>query len=373
MTDSPRTESLTGIRYFAAAAVLMYHFVPANHPQAWVFRDGWLGVPFFFVLSGAVLSYSYLPHFLERGTIQPTRFLSLRFARIYPCYLLAFVLGLGSFVASQCRAAGSLEAATSRIVGGAVLYLSMIQAWFTTPWTSGVVVSPAWSLSCEWFYYVAFCPLLWALRPTLAAEPAASWRGLLAACGLIAVCAAAEYTLSILYPTSIRAFWTDYFWRGPFGNFPYFLGGIFIGRLLRRPAAAPTPQAALTAFAGIIALVAIVCYPAEGIATSLKRFAILPATAVAIYGLGCGPSILSRCLGLPVFSLLGEASYPLYLLQFPLEDWCSGVLPPHSLVGALTRLVLYSTISVLVAVCFERPARAFIRQLVAADGSGVGR
>jgi peptidoglycan/LPS O-acetylase OafA/YrhL len=374
MSALPQTESLTGIRYFAAAAVLMYHFVPANHPLAWLFRDGWLGVPFFFVLSGAVLSYSYLPQLLERGTIRAPRFLALRFARIYPCYLLAFLIGLGPFVASQCRATGSFEVAAVRIVGGAALYLSMIQAWLTTPWTSGVVVSPAWSLSCEWFYYVAFCPLLLTLRPALAAGPAASWRGLLVACSLIAACAGAEYALSSFYPTPIRNFWSDYFWRGPFGNFPYFLGGIFVGRLLRQPPATPMPPVALTAFAGIVAIIAIVCYPAEGIATSLKRVAILPATAVAIYGLGCGPSNLSRCLGLPVFSLLGEASYPLYLLQFPLEDWLSFVLPAHSLVGALMRLIVYSAISVLVAVCLERPARDFIRKrLVAADGSTVGR
>jgi peptidoglycan/LPS O-acetylase OafA/YrhL len=374
MTASPQTESLTGIRYFAAAAVLMYHFVPAQNQIAWLFRDGWLGVPFFFLLSGAVLSYSYLPKLLDQGVIPTSRFLALRFARIYPCYLLAFALGLGSFVASQCRATGSFEAAVPRIVGGAVLYLTMIQSWFTTPWTSGVVVSPAWSLSCEWFYYVAFCPLLLSLRSTFAAGPAASWRGLLVACGLIAACAAAEYALSSLYPTTIRHFWADYFWRGPFGNFPYFLGGIFIGRLLRHPAAKPTPPATLPAFAGIVAMIAIVCYPAEGAATSFKRVAMLPAAAVAIYGLACGPSIFSRCLGLPIFNLLGEASYPLYLLQFPLEDWFSSILPAHSVVGAVTRLIVYSAISVLVAVFFERPARAVIRKLlVGRDGSGAGR
>jgi peptidoglycan/LPS O-acetylase OafA/YrhL len=161
----------------------------------------------------------------------------------------------------------------------------MIQAWFTTLWTYGVVVSPAW------------------LRPDLAADLAASWRSLLVAGGLIAACAAAEYTLLCFYPNSIWNYWLVSFSRGPFGNFPYFLGSIFT-----------------------------------------------------------------------VFSLLGEASYPLYMLQFPLEDWLSFTLPPLSFVGALTRLIVYSAISVLVAVCFERPARDFIRKrLVAADGSRLGR
>jgi hypothetical protein len=91
-------ESLTGIRYLAAAAVLMYHFVPADHSLGWLFRDGWLGVPFFFTLSGAVLAYSYLPTFLDGEGISWRRFLALRLVRIYPCYLLAFINALVPFV-----------------------------------------------------------------------------------------------------------------------------------------------------------------------------------------------------------------------------------------------------------------------------------
>lgn len=364
MRTPSQIESLTGIRYCAAAAVVMYHFVPATDPLGWIFRDGWLGVPFFFALSGAVLAYSYLQPFLENGAVSHKRFLALRFARIYPCYLLAFVVAFGPFVESQLRAADSFESAVLRIVAGATMYLSLLQSWFTTPWTSGVVISPAWSLSCEWFFYVAFCPLLSAMRPILTAGATASRRAFLATCGLLTALTAAEYFLSAYFPTGIRDFWPDYFWRGAFGNFPYFLGGVFVGRLLHDASRPRNRLPEFWTFVGITGMLLLFCYPTDAIGSSLKRIAILPTSAAAIYGLACGKTRISRFLSRPVLGLLGEASYPLYLLQLPLDDVFSSSLPPHGVFGATMRLILFSAVSVLAAVYVERPARTLLKTLL---------
>ena len=350
----------------AAAAVLMYHFVPTNHSLGWLFQDGWLGVPFFFILSGAVLSYSYLPQFADGQGISRRRFLALRFARIYPCYLLALAIALVPFVAGQMRATGSADKALLRIVGGVGMYLSLMQSWFTTPWTSGVIVSPAWSLSCEWFFYLTFCPLIILLRPVLTSGVVSARRLFVATCFFLVIFVAAENVLSVRYPTSINGFWDAYFWRGPFGNFPYFLGGIFVGRALQASIGENRPRAALAAYAGIAGLLLLFCCPVEGFGTAVKRVAILPVSAVAIYGLGATNTAVSRILGQPLFGLLGEASYPLYLLQFPLNDVFSFALPPPGMIGGGARLLGFTIVSVLAAVLIERPGRQLLRRLLLA-------
>lgn len=364
MTAPAPIESLTGIRYVAAAAVLMYHFVPADHSLGWLFRDGWLGVPFFFTLSGAVLAYSYLPLFLEGEGISWRRFLALRLFRIYPCYLLAFAVALVPFVQSQVRATASFAAAAVRIAGGTVMYLSLMQSWLTTPWTSGVVISPAWSLSCEWFFYVLFCPLLALLRPLLKPGGTAVALAFMATCISVAGCLAAEQFLSAHYPTGIRGFWSDYFWRGPFANFPYFLGGIFVGRFLKPSASRAGTQATVATYAGIACLLLLFSGLGNEVSETLKRTAVLPVSAAVILGLGSAHTTAARVLGSSVFSILGEASYPLYLLQLPLEDGLSFVLPPPGIIGGTVRLVCFTAISVAVAILVERPTRRLLRNLL---------
>jgi peptidoglycan/LPS O-acetylase OafA/YrhL len=62
--------------------------------------------------------------------------------------------------------------------------------------------------------------------------------------------------------------------------------------------------------------------------------------------------------------MLGEASYPLYLLQLPLNDVLASALPPPGIVGGAVRLVCFTVISVLVAILVERPTRRLLRDLL---------
>lgn len=66
---------LTGLRGLAALAVLLGHAGWATY--------GWLGVDVFFWLSGTVLAWVY------RDGVPHGRFFWARFARIYPCVVVA--------------------------------------------------------------------------------------------------------------------------------------------------------------------------------------------------------------------------------------------------------------------------------------------
>ena len=87
---SPKRElhALTGLRFFAAFSVVIYHFAQplfagAAAPIRSLAGTGYIAVSLFFLLSGFVLSYSYLN---RQGDMRGSRrgFWAARFARIYP-------------------------------------------------------------------------------------------------------------------------------------------------------------------------------------------------------------------------------------------------------------------------------------------------
>ncbi|MFH8476229.1 acyltransferase family protein [Streptomyces sp. NPDC018000] len=100
-----------------------------------------IGVSFFFVLSGFVLTWSARPGDGYTG------FLRRRLVKIYPNHLVTFALAMILFAASETPA------------GTAVLNLLLLQAWSSDPSVYLGVNGASWSLSCELLFYALF-PLL---------------------------------------------------------------------------------------------------------------------------------------------------------------------------------------------------------------------
>ena len=92
--DAGAIHSLTALRFFAAAWVVLFSYWPklagADVPQ--IVQRGYLGVELFFTLSGFILCHVYLHGFGERRFSYGS-FLWNRLARIYPLHL-ATCLGL---------------------------------------------------------------------------------------------------------------------------------------------------------------------------------------------------------------------------------------------------------------------------------------
>jgi peptidoglycan/LPS O-acetylase OafA/YrhL len=149
-----RLHSLTGLRFVAALLVFCYHsslqiptiavFGYGSGGNAWAriaSNAGAVGVTFFFVLSGFVLTWS------ARSNDTIRAFWRRRLLKIYPNYVVAWVLAMVLFAASTTSA--------SR----AVLNLFMLQVWVPDFFTNFSVDPPSWSLGAEAFFYAAF-PLL---------------------------------------------------------------------------------------------------------------------------------------------------------------------------------------------------------------------
>ncbi|HDV2721337.1 TPA: acyltransferase, partial [Escherichia coli] len=80
---------LTGLRFIAALMVYLCH-LNTDYFGVFVkemFSQGFIGVSFFFILSGFILSYSYEDK-LKNEVTSKRQFILLRLARIVPMHLL---------------------------------------------------------------------------------------------------------------------------------------------------------------------------------------------------------------------------------------------------------------------------------------------
>ena len=127
MNKKPQLNALTGLRFFLAIWVVVYHQTlapggmlgPVMHSfplvvQAFL-RTGYAPVSVFFVLSGFVLAYSYpldLP--FSNGAIW--KFVSARFARIYPGYIVGLLL----MIPDMYKIAGELTPAVFHVAARTV-------------------------------------------------------------------------------------------------------------------------------------------------------------------------------------------------------------------------------------------------------------
>lgn len=366
---------LTSLRFFAAMAVVFYHYgrpfvAHAPAPVRSLAGAGYTGVSFFFVLSGFVLAYNYLASDRE---IEPRSFWAARAARIYPAYLVSLLLLLPVFLAgvrSAIHARGAAGALDGAISGG--LCLSLLQAWFmnhANDWNF-----PAWSLSVEAFFYVTF-PLTAALVLRIPAR-----RLLSVAFGFWMVSIAIGMAYAILDPDRLGGFPSVHFvathhprssliWLArittlPILRLPEFIAGLALGRAFVAIPSFRIPRASIAAALAIAGLLATLAYcdfpPANLFATSLLD----PIYAVLILALASGAGPISAILSAPVLVLLGDASYAIYVLQVPVFRICRR-FAGAGLVASLGSAIVLMIASVLVYKFIETPARRRIRAWLA--------
>lgn len=137
--ESPgELKRLTSLRAIAALLVFAYHI---GHHSTWFggswFRNGFVGVAFFFVLSGFVLTWSTRPGASAR------RFWVRRWARIYPSH---FVMALVAIIVPVTAFPITWPALAAN--------LTLTQAWFPQWGIAFGVNAVSWSLSCEAFFYL---------------------------------------------------------------------------------------------------------------------------------------------------------------------------------------------------------------------------
>lgn len=287
-----RFHTLDGMRGIAAMVVVCYHLVQR---QGSISFPGYLAVDFFFLLSGFVIAFNYQDK-LARG-LPPGRFMALRLVRLFPLYAAGFALGIGKqLVAAGLHDVRAMDAGTltCNVAFGATMLPSPCDTDLFP------LNMPTWSLFFELAINAAFALLLWRFKVPMLA--------------ILMALAAAFLASSITPPLYMDVGWL-------WGNTPLgiartavsFIGGMLVYRLSplqhrRASWLAPAPILLLTALL-------LVPLPADGTRIASEAmivFAAFPALLLAGIYLEARPAFSKP------FGVLGDMSYPLYVLHAPL-------------------------------------------------------
>lgn len=354
-----RLDSLTGLRFFAALVVLMRHGVPELFPLPGLLElslIGPIGVGFFFVLSGFVLTWTWKPGGLR------SHFYARRAARIVPLHVLTTV-----------AAAAFLIAADTPFWASTIASLLLVQAWLTEPWRLGGN-GPSWSLSVEAFFYAVF-PFI--IAPISRRRPVRKCWVLIGAAAVFMVLWTGAYAVAVKVDMPFVSAFSSY------TNPAYRLGEFVIGCALAmamkqgwRPKIS-VGKAALVALAGYVALAALNALVIR-LGISLGDTAGLPLSVLDLIYLPCTVLLIAAAAGSDLQGhpspfrgtwavRLGEWSFALYLVQMIVIAQAVRFVP-HGVVAVEGGLMLAAVTLVCVALSaalflwFEKPIELAVRR-----------
>jgi peptidoglycan/LPS O-acetylase OafA/YrhL len=329
-TSRPQLKALTGLRYFAALAVLLFHYGRVAHLPWLFFSFGRQAVSLFFILSGLVLTYAYHDAIAQRAISWKT-FMNRRSARIVPLHVVTFLFATYVYWGSEPKG----TAVISWLANFFCVQIYWPAASIALHWNA-----PSWSISCELFFYALF-PVIFI--------------GLNSARKLVRIIVAAYAVEALLYMTaagyilcglraqdSVMGFTnvdnalTNILPLAPIIRLGEFVIGICLGLLIVRQGAnlfrdsrALRDVAVVTAVLGAIILQRVHLEKFGIIALHTGDYLLyVPLFAVLILALASGRTLFSFILENPLVVLLGEASYSLYLLHYPLGEVLLGSRSP---------------------------------------------
>lgn len=334
---------LTSLRFFAASGVFMYHLcrIYPGMPLKATSTVGYVGVAFFFVLSGFVLTWS-TPIY---NGVEAKQFWIKRVARVYPSHLAMMVIAL-------LLPARPLPLTWVAVPPNALL----VQSWFSPNDIAFGVNAVSWSLSCEAFFYLC-APLLIsvlnALKPLQRYLAAAAGAGVAWSIGLVMAANGANV----------------YAYHLPIVRIGEFIIGIALALALRDGVRLPFRSVCL---AGVTTAVMVMVCLRTGQLTTVSGILMVPAFAWLIYA--CAQADLDGVRGvlrLKLLEHLGITSFAFYLVHELVLLNLKPLPWPHG-----SKLVNLATVIVLWVICqaaaellyrgVERPAQRRIRAWAAA-------
>jgi peptidoglycan/LPS O-acetylase OafA/YrhL len=383
--------ALTGLRFCAALFVLLFHTVrgPYDVPLITfppgireVLSEGRAAVGLFFVLSGFVLTVTYLDWFAAdlRRFVPYAR---ARFARVYPLHLLMLLI-ISPLSLVAIGAVGSAQRPTTdTLVWTWLANLLLVHAFIPMPIVH-IWHAPSWSLVNEFFFYALF-PLF--IRHVLAHLSTAR-QVLLLASGLyvaqIALFLAFVWWLSSrpgaaddpgALEWSIQVF-VDFF--PPLRVWEFWIGcclGLLLLRARDDPARwlgwlwRPSPLwtgvvvGAVGAWLGLVWLGQAFRDTLPLIAWANWYVTGTPVAVLLIGGLAVGIKPLAPLLAHPLLITLGEASYALYMIHWlPLLTLVLAIEVFGSLPAWVAPLTVVATILASI-VCHDRIEQPLRRAL----------
>ena len=327
MHASEKIDSLTSLRFFAAAMIVLGHshrlFGSMELANTFSLAQG---VSFFFVLSGFILAYNY-PTLVSRGEIGA--FFKARFARIWPAHIAAIFLMV--WLTSDLNVGGLNR---SQAVFAGLVNVLLLQSIVPFKDVFLAFNGVSWSISTEAFFYLAFPFLITSLLP--------GWKvKLLVLMGVVLAHLWFAWTWGISVDESspqlnlMGLLYVNPIVRG----LEFFIGILAFNLFSRWKASEHSANLSPRAFTFIECAVVITAVGSmwlsprlttflgwsSGAATVMNYYLVKSGSAWAfallILAFAFGKGRLSRYLGWGPMVLLGEISFALYLVHASVLKW----------------------------------------------------
>jgi peptidoglycan/LPS O-acetylase OafA/YrhL len=363
----PELPALTGARFYAALLVFLSHapLIPGMESLAaghLLFNAGVVGVSFFFVLSGFILTYNYVDIFRSHLQIADYRkFIWDRLTKIYPVHFAITLLMIPMQVFSP-----NLPLDWRAVP----FHLLLAQCFWPRPEQPfyKYLNVPSWSISCEWFFYLLAPLVIYCLFSRLRRIAPVALLCLFAGTLGWLLRGSSEFT---------QLFFVS--WFAP-SRFPEFLAGVFLAYfyLSSRPRHGAV-IATLLQGAGSILIFLGAVYRGHAPWPLWGGLLYLPGSALLIYGLAQQRGVFASHLSHAWLNRLGTASFSFYLIHAPIFRglrlaWSHFGWHVTTWTGfALTALVAFLAVqSLAFAVCYgyEIPVQKRLRRLVASRQRG---
>ena len=340
-------DTLRGIAALIVALFTHYHHfdhdmgneaLPLYNVFSIFYDNGWNMVDLFFVLSGVVFSYVYAKK-IKDGKIDARAYAVFRFSRLYPLHFATLLFVTALFLFGISNGYGIFVYGESNVqyfIANVFFVQSGVTPW---PWTFN---GPVWSISCEIVAYILFFIIMKYFHD----------KRLYIALTLIIV------------GTLFRHLHTNsYFVNSDIGRLfmGFFMGIVIYEALFSKRLTQPHFYLIITAL--LLAFSASVYIRPSAWSYPAVVF-LYPAIIIASIKI----ELLNKILSLRFLTYLGDISYSVYLLHFPVQLTILTVGSyfaihfPYTHVGFLCG---YGATVILVSVLsyefFEKPAQTILR------------
>ncbi|EFM17927.1 MULTISPECIES: acyltransferase [unclassified Pantoea] len=326
---------LTSIRGLFALYVAIYHIFPRTNA---FLSNGYLSVDLFFVLSGFIMSYVYKVKFSSTINIKTyLTYLNGRFARVYPLYAFMIILTTFFYFKNKIPLPNTTEY---------IILFSFLQSIMDV---TNNLIPHAWSISVEFIAYLTFPFAIFLLSKKH---------------GIISLVVITASAFTGLYLASLKGYW------GPLdvvgGKFAivrclsdYVLGivSLFVFQMVKEK------------FKWITLEIALIFSIALAFTTlNFRGYDLLVVVffTIMIPLLSASQGIIYKLMSLSPIVYLGEISYSIYLIHYPLcrrlsfiPAWFHNKLPFIDF--NYIALIITISISILTYHFIEVPFRKFIR------------
>lgn len=343
-------DTLTSLRFFFALMVFGAHcYVVDSCFSTHFYKEGFVGVSFFFILSGFIIAYNYQRKMVERK-VSRRRFWVARIARIYP---LHWVTLLGVAVVGNLLNPTGWEEGLKHFVPALFLlhpFIPRMDYFFYFD-------SPSWSLGCEQLFYFLFpfLALFFYRKRWLV--------GVLLACAVVV-----PVLMSLTDEENIRGYW----YVNPLARFPDFLVGMLLYQCYEWCRSKQLSFSAASLLeVGAVGLFLFFYMASADLVPKVYRYSCyywVPISLVLlVFSLQKG--FFSRLLSHKYLVIGGEISYSFYLIHLWVlfaYVWLAQIYDWHISVYISIPLIFAVTIglSLFSYYYFEKPANRLVKRIL---------